>query len=76
MSEKDRDDAGPVAIHAIGRTTIVIAHRLSTVRALDRILVFNAGRIVEAGTHSALLPAIAATIGVCLNAKLAKFRRR
>ena len=33
----------------VGRTTIVIAHRLSTVRALDRILVFDKGRIVEEG---------------------------
>ena len=39
----------------IGRTAIVIAHRLSTVRSLDRILVFSGGRIVEDGTHAALL---------------------
>ncbi len=38
-----------------GRTAVVIAHRLSTVRALDRILVFDSGRIVEEGTHAALL---------------------
>jgi len=38
-----------------GRTAIVIAHRLSTVRALDRILVFDHGRIVEDGTHESLL---------------------
>ncbi len=37
-----------------GRTSIVIAHRLSTVRNLDRILVFDRGRIVEQGTHAAL----------------------
>src|SRR5436190_3529777 len=37
-----------------GRTSIVIAHRLSTVRSLDRILVFDAGRIVEQGTHATL----------------------
>jgi ATP-binding cassette subfamily B protein len=40
-----------------GRTAIVIAHRLSTVRALDRILVFDGGRIVEEGSHAALLAA-------------------
>src|SRR5690606_22786920 len=38
-----------------GRTTLVIAHRLSTVRALDRILVFDKGVIVEEGTHTALI---------------------
>ena len=38
-----------------GRTAIVIAHRLSTVRALDRILVFERGRIVEDGPHNALM---------------------
>jgi ATP-binding cassette subfamily B protein len=38
-----------------GRTVIVVAHRLSTVRALDRILVFERGRIVENGPHETLL---------------------
>jgi ATP-binding cassette subfamily B protein len=39
----------------VGRTTIVIAHRLSTVRVMDRILVFDRGKVVEEGTHQALL---------------------
>ena len=39
----------------VGRTTLVIAHRLSTVRALDRLLVFDKGRIVEEGDHQALI---------------------
>lgn len=39
----------------IGRTSIVIAHRLSTVREADAILVLESGRIVERGTHSELL---------------------
>jgi ATP-binding cassette subfamily B protein len=39
----------------IGRTTLVIAHRLSTVRALDRLLVFDKGKIVEEGDHNALI---------------------
>jgi len=38
-----------------GRTSLVIAHRLSTVRHADRILVFNHGRIVESGTHDELV---------------------
>lgn len=40
-----------------GRTTFVIAHRLSTIRRADQILVVEAGRIVERGTHDALLAA-------------------
>ena len=38
-----------------GRTSFVVAHRLSTVRTADTILVMNAGRIVEQGTHAQLL---------------------
>jgi ATP-binding cassette subfamily B protein len=45
------------ALHTLmqGRTTITIAHRLSTVREADRILVFDRGRIVEQGTHEELV---------------------
>jgi ATP-binding cassette subfamily B protein len=39
----------------VGRTTLVIAHRLSTVMGADQILVMDAGRIVERGTHAQLL---------------------
>lgn len=42
---------------AIGRTTLIIAHRLSTVMNADEILVFGDGRIIERGTHGALLAA-------------------
>ncbi len=38
-----------------GRTTLVIAHRLSTVRGADRVVVLDGGRVVESGTHAALM---------------------
>lgn len=40
-----------------GRTTLVIAHRLSTVRNADKIIVMDAGRVIEEGTHQALMAA-------------------
>ena len=40
---------------AEGRTTLVIAHRLSTIRAADKIVVMEAGRVVEEGGHASLL---------------------
>ena len=40
-----------------GRTSLVIAHRLSTVREADQILVVEAGQVVETGTHRDLLDA-------------------
>lgn len=39
----------------VGRTTLVVAHRLSTVRALDRLLVLDKGRVVEEGNHDTLI---------------------
>ena len=44
-------------LHAFmrGKTTVIVAHRLSTLLAVDRIIVLEKGRIVEDGTHDALL---------------------
>ncbi|NTY40639.1 ABC transporter ATP-binding protein [Burkholderia diffusa] len=39
----------------VGRTTLVVAHRLSTVRALDRLLVLDRGKVIEEGSHDALI---------------------
>lgn len=55
--ETERDVQAAMAELKHGRTTIVIAHRLSTVREADRILVFNRGRIVEQGKHADLVAA-------------------
>ncbi len=54
-NETEREVQEAMAELKAGRTTIVIAHRLSTVRDADRILVFNQGRIVEQGRHAELV---------------------
>ncbi|MHB8718964.1 MAG: ABC transporter ATP-binding protein [Candidatus Dormibacteria bacterium] len=56
-SESEAAVQGALKKALSGRTSIVIAHRLSTVRDADVILVLDAGRIVEKGTHDTLLAA-------------------
>src|SRR5690606_6228734 len=55
--DSDTEARLQAALEAVmhGRTALVIAHRLSTVRAVDRIVVFHRGRIVETGSHDELL---------------------
>jgi ATP-binding cassette subfamily B protein len=56
-SGTERAIQGQLEQAAIGRTTLIIAHRLSTVMNADEILVMSAGHIIERGTHPALLAA-------------------
>ncbi|WP_417780639.1 lipid A export permease/ATP-binding protein MsbA [Stutzerimonas xanthomarina] len=56
-TESERHIQGALDHVVKGRTTLVIAHRLSTIEKADLILVMEDGRIVEQGTHSALLKA-------------------
>ena len=55
--DSDTEARLQLALDAVmtGRTAIVIAHRLSTIRAVDRIVVFHKGRVVESGRHEELL---------------------
>ena len=55
--DSDTEARLQAALEAVmeGRTALVIAHRLSTIRAVDRIVVFHRGRVVEAGSHDELM---------------------
>ncbi|MEL6861695.1 MAG: ABC transporter ATP-binding protein [Pseudomonadota bacterium] len=56
-AESEAKVQAALAEFAKDRTTLIIAHRLSTVRAADRIIVVEDGRVVETGTHDALMAA-------------------
>ncbi len=56
-AEAEREIQRALAVLIQGRTTIAIAHRLSTLRQADRILAFDRGRLVEQGSHAELLTA-------------------
>lgn len=54
-NESERQVQGSLETLMKGRTTVVIAHRLSTVQNADRIVVLDQGRIIESGSHDALV---------------------
>jgi len=54
-AESERLVQGALEAAMVGRTTVIIAHRLATVQRADRIVVMEDGRIVETGTHAALV---------------------
>ena len=70
-SESERHIQAALQTLIQGRTTIVIAHRLSTVERAHRIVVLEHGRVVEAGTHAQLL----ATQGLYARLHALQFQR-
>ena len=60
---------------SVGRTTVVVAHRLSTIRKADMIAVLDAGRVVECGTHDKLLLGTEAGEGGGIYARMALLQK-
>ena len=56
-AESEAKVQSALADFAENRTTLIIAHRLSTVRAADRIVVVDEGKVVETGSHEDLMAA-------------------
>jgi ABC-type bacteriocin/lantibiotic exporters, contain an N-terminal double-glycine peptidase domain len=54
-AESERLVQGALEAAMVGRTTLIIAHRLATVQRADRIVVMDNGCIVETGTHASLV---------------------
>ena len=54
-ARNEREIVGNLDKFYKGRTVVVVAHRLSTVRNADNIVVIDAGKVVETGTHDALI---------------------
>jgi ATP-binding cassette subfamily B (MDR/TAP) protein 1 len=54
-TESERIVQDAIEVASRGRTVLAVAHRLSTIRGYDRILVFESGRVVEEGSHEELV---------------------
>ena len=67
-NETERELQAAIETLAKGRTTITIAHRLSTVEGADQIVVLDAGVVAEQGTHDELLQQAGAYAGLALAA--------
>ena len=74
-SESERAVQDALDRASVGRTTVVVAHRLSTIRKVDMIAVLDAGRVVERGTHDELVAAAGADGGGGVYARMARMQK-